>query len=94
MSDMMMLSTGLAVLDALLAAGLLLVYLRNHREVRSPFTLGLALFAAFVVVYDVTQLYHYWSMAAMFPMVDERMVLLEGALQTGALGALLGATLR
>lgn len=45
--------------------GLLAVYLRNHREIRSPFTLGLVFFAAVLLVQNIGSIYFYYMMNEM-----------------------------
>jgi len=94
MSTMMILNVGLAVLNAALALAVGIVYLRNHRELRTPFTLALSLFALFLVVHNGLLAYHLASMMATFTATAEAFLLAEGLLQLGALGALAYATLR
>jgi hypothetical protein len=94
MSDVMLAAAGLAVLNTVLAVVLLAVYARNHRELRSPFTLGLVLFALFLLVHNGMDVAH---MAMDMPILvqgNEPVMLAEGLLQAGALGSLLAATLR
>jgi len=43
-----------------LLVGLLLVYVRNHRQIRSPFTLGLVLFAVLFLVQNLGLIYFYY----------------------------------
>ena len=93
MSDVMLASVGLAALNTLLALAVGAVYLRNHREIRSPFTLGLVLFALFLVLHNGTQVYHFFTMMSV-PWPSEGLVLAENLLQALALGALAVATLR
>ena len=57
MTLVMTLTIALTALSGLLAAVLAAVYLRNHRQVRSPFTFGLFLFAAFLVVQAAVTVY-------------------------------------
>lgn len=94
MTAVMWANVALAAVAGLLALALGLVYWRNHREIRSPFTLGLLLFAAFLVVHDAVVVYHLLTMMATFTGASETYLLLENALQVGALSALLAATLR
>lgn len=94
MSDLMTLSVALAGLNTLLALALGAIYLRNHREIKSPFTLGLLLFALFLVVHNGTVVYHFLTMMPYIVATGELYVLAEGVLQTAALGTLLHATLR
>jgi hypothetical protein len=83
----------LAGLNALLALVLAGVYWRNHREIRSPFTLGLLLFAAFLVVHNAFLLYQ-WLTTMMLSGFDPTMLLVDELLQTAAVGTLVAATLR
>jgi hypothetical protein len=94
MSELMLASVALAALDALLAVVLAAVYVRNHRELRSPFTLGLVLFALFLVLHNAMVVYHFVTMMPQFIATNELWLLGENALQTAALVALVSATLR
>lgn len=94
MTAIMTATVVLAALNAVLAIVLGTVYWRNHREIRSPFTLGLLLFALFLVVHSAMILYHYWTMMPAFGAVNETFLLVEGILQTAALGVLLSAVFR
>ncbi len=94
MSFMMNATIVLAILNAALALAVGIVYLRNHRELRSPFTLALSLFALFFVAHNVLLVYHLTTMMATFTDQAAGFVLAEGVLQTAALGALAYATLR
>jgi len=53
---------GVAGVSAALLAGLLYVYVRNHRGLRSPFTLGLVLFASILLVENLASIYFYFLM--------------------------------
>ena len=94
MTALMSLTLALSAVNGLLALGLGAVYVRNHRQLRSPFTLGLALFALFLVVHSLTTLYHGVTMMTTFTVQAERFLLAECILELGALGALAYATLR
>lgn len=94
MSAMMWVNVGLAGLAGILGIVLAAVYWRNHREIRSAFTLGLLLFAAFVVLHNALVVYHLVTMMPQFAATGEWTLALEGALQSAALGALVWATLR
>ena len=89
-----MLSLVLAALNCILAIVLGAVYWRNHRDIRSPFTLGLLLFAAFLVVHNALVVYHAFTMMTSASSADEALLLVEELLQTGASGTLVYATLR
>lgn len=94
MGTLMWINVGLALVNALLALVLGWVYANNHREIRSPLTLGLLIFAAFFVLHNVLVAYHYLSMMPEFLAVKEGWLLLEGLMQAGGLGALVYATMR
>lgn len=94
MSSIMDVNVGLAAVNVLLALALGVVYWRNHREIKSPFTLGLLLFALFLVVHNATLAYHFLAMMPYIVATGELYVLAEGVLQTAALGTLLVATMR
>ncbi len=94
MSSIMDVSVALATLNTVLAIVLASVYARNHWDIRSPFTLGLLLFALFLLVNNAVTVYHFVTMMPMFASVDETLILVENILQFGALVALVVATLR
>lgn len=93
MTTTMLVAVGLAGVNLLLALVLGAVYLRNHREIRSPFTLGLLLFSAFLVLHNGMIVYTWWTMMET-PFSGETFLLVQGALQAAALGTLLASTLR
>jgi hypothetical protein len=94
MTTLMTLTVALAALNGALALVLAGVYLRNLRQVRSPFTWGLALFALFLVAHSALTVYDDVTMMADFTSQAERLLLAEGVLELAALGALAWATLR
>lgn len=94
MSLIMMVDLALLALNGLLAVVVGSVYLRNHRELRSPFTLALVLFAAFIVVHSVLTFYHSITMMADYTARAEVFLLAESILEAAALSALAYATLR
>ena len=94
MTALGMTSLVLAALNCILAVVLGAVYWRNHRDIRSPFTLGLLLFAAFLVVHNALLVYHAFTMMTTASAADETLMLVEQLLQTGAVGTLLAATMR
>ncbi len=53
-----------AAASAAFLAGLLYVYLRNHRQLRSPFTFGLVFFAALLLVQNLGSIYFYYVMSS------------------------------
>lgn len=94
MSELMWINVGLALLNTVLALVLGWVYAQNHREIRSPLTLGLLLFAAFFVLHNALVAYHYLTMMPQFLGVGETWLFIEGVLQAGGISALVYATLR
>lgn len=94
MGVLMWINVGLALLNTVLALALGWVYANNHREIRSPLTLGLLLFAAFFVLHNALVAYHYLSMMPEFLAVKEGWLFAEGLLQAAGLTALLYATMR
>src|SRR5581483_4849116 len=82
----------LAGATCVLAVALAAVYWRNHRQLRSPFTLGLLLFALFLLVNNAIVLYDAWSMMMLGG--NAWLALVREGLQTAASAALLVATLR
>lgn len=53
----------LAAASAVFLTALLFVYLRNHRELRSPFTLGLVFFAVLLLVQNLGSIYFDYMMS-------------------------------
>ena len=90
----MTLTLALTALNGALALVLAAVYVRNHRQMRSPFTLGLLLFALFLVVHAAVTLYNDLTMMTTYTERAETLRLLTATLELGALGALTWATLR
>jgi len=88
------LDLGLAALNGVLALVLATVYWRNHRQLRSPFTLGLLLFAAFLLVHNAVIVYESWSMMMVSVGPDPGLLLVDELLQSAASIALLVATMR
>lgn len=94
MTLVMTLTLALTALNGVLAIVLAAIYLRNHRQMRSPFTLGLLLFALFLVVHAAVTLYNDATMMATYTERAETLRLFTTVLELGALGALTWATLR
>lgn len=84
----------LSALSGALALALAAVYARNHRQVRSPFTLALLLFALFLVVQSAIAVYHDATMMATFTPHAQQLLVAEGVLEVLALGFLAWATMR
>lgn len=94
MEPLQMATAALAVVNVALALVLAVVYGRNHREIKSPFTLGLLLFSLFLVVHGAAVVYDYATMMTMYSGTLESLRLAQEIVQTAAVGALLVATLR
>jgi len=84
----------LSGLSGLLALVLAAVYARNMRQVPSPFTRALLLFAVFLVVQSAITVYHDLTMMATFTGQAQALLVAEGILELVALVALTWATLR
>lgn len=84
----------LAGVNAAAALVLAAVYWRNHRAMRSPFTLGLLLFAAFLFVHNALIIYDAYDSMMLKTGRDGTRLFVEELLQLGACGALLWATMR
>jgi hypothetical protein len=96
MDTTLTLATALAVLNGLALVGLLVVWLRNYRTFRTPLTLGLAAFAAVLLVENAVAVYFFFSMDALFAMSDtaRSAVLAMRALQSVALAFLTYVTMQ
>lgn len=94
MTAVQLATVALAGINCALAIVLAWVYLKNHMEMRSPFTLGLLLFAGFLLVHNALAVYHYFTMMSDTSAAGDTFLLVEAVLQTTAVGALLWATMR
>ena len=54
---------GVAAVSAAVLVGLLHVYVQNHRQLRSPFTLGLVFFAVILLVQNLGSVFFYYAMS-------------------------------
>ena len=57
-----LLTLGLALLDAALSTGLLIVYASTFSKVRAPFTIGLMMFAGCFLAQNLLIVYGYFTM--------------------------------
>lgn len=94
MTALMTLEIVLSLLNAVLGLVLAAVYARNHRDVRSPFTLGLLLFSAFVVLHSAVSVYADVTMMASASAQVAAWRLVESVVEAFGLAALCWATLR
>lgn len=90
----MPISLALTALSGLLAIVLTTVYFRNHRQVRSPFTIGLTVFAIFLVLHAVITIYTDVTMMATYTAQAEALHLVLAVAELAALATLTWATLR
>lgn len=92
MSLLMYGSVAGAVINLALVGVLLYVYGTSYRKMRTGFTLGLMVFAAFFLVQNVITLYSYTSMMSYYAAgVDLHVALFTWA-QTAGLGVLVATT--
>lgn len=84
---------GISIVNVALALAVGTIYWRNHRAVRSPFTWVLVLFATFLILHNTFQVYEFFAMMD-FGGVPEKLLAIEGLLQTATTVALLAAALR
>lgn len=94
MTLLMTLTLALTALNGVLALVLAAIYVRNHREMRSPFTLGLLVFAVFLVAHAAVTLYNDATMMATYTGRAETLHFATSVLELAALGALTWATMR
>jgi hypothetical protein len=94
MSAISIVNVALALVNCGLAVVLGAIYWRNHRDIRSPFTLGLLLFALFLFVHNAIFVYHTFTMMEAADASADTLLLIEGLLQLAASGTLVAATLR
>lgn len=71
MSLLMQVSTLLAGINMVILIALLYLYVRNMRKIMSSFTIGLVLFAAFLLVQNALGLFSYGMMYVHFDEVIE-----------------------
>ena len=94
MSALAYANLALDIVNVVVALGLGAVYWRNHREIRSPFTFGLLLFAAFLILHNAVSVYHFVTMMDAMGSNETWLTLGENLLQAGAGIALVAATMR
>lgn len=76
-----------AVVNILLLAGIIAVWVRNYREVPAPFTLGSIVFAGFLLAENVVALYFYLTAPAMPAPAVQFMMILQ-ILEVAGIGVL------
>jgi len=82
----------ISILNVGLAFAVGIIYWRNHRAIKSPFTWVLVLFATFLILHNAFQVYEFFAMMDFG--APEDLLAIEGLLQTAASIALLAAALR
>lgn len=87
-------TVGLAALNLLLLVSLLYVYLQNYRQLKSPFVLGLIVFAAFLLIENALALYFSITMMGLYAENVAFQALILRAIETIALTVLTYVTWR
>ena len=62
MAMLMSLTTILTIISTLLLGGLLHIYIRNLKNIKSKFTIGLFIFALLFLVQNLVSMYFYLTM--------------------------------
>lgn len=88
-----MLNIGIAIASLALLVGMMYVYARNYRECKSPFAIGLIVFAGLFALQNLLACYFYvdLAMAGVANQAALPMLVLNGA-ELGALTALFAIT--
>jgi len=74
---MLNLATGTEIINVILLAGLIYIYLQNYRRMHSKFALGLFFFAAFFLVQNLMAIYFQVAMVNYYtPEVSEHIFIL------------------
>lgn len=96
MSFLMLVATGLSVVNIVLLATLTIIWGRNYRTFRTPLILGLLIFGALLLVENAAAVYFFFSTEMLYsgaPGVDRAVAILR-ALQSVALVSLTYVTTR
>ncbi len=95
MADMLMIgSIGVALVNAALAAVLLVVYGGVYRGTKAPFTLALLAFAAAFLLQNALVMYSYATMMPVLPAAMTPYLLGIGVFEAGGLGAMVWTATR
>lgn len=86
--------TGVAVVNVLLTAALVILYARVYSRTRAPFTIGLILFALAFLGQNVLVAYSYGTMMPLFGAILVPYLLLIGILEAAGLAAVLWTATR
>ena len=92
MAMLMSFTTILASISTLLLAGLLYVYIKNLKNIKSKFTIGLLVFALLFLLQNLVSLYYYLTMMKYYSPEVEVHVFILTLLQTIAFIILLKIT--
>jgi len=89
MTMLMSATTILTGASVLLLVGLLVIYLRNVRHVRSKLVVGLILFVVLLLIQNVVSLYYYVTMMPYYVVAVEPHMFIFSMLQTIAFSVML-----
>lgn len=92
MAMLMNFTTTLTLISILLLLGLLYVYSKNLKKIKSKFTIGLFLFALLFLIQNLMSFYYYLTMMKYYAPEVEVHVFILTLLQTIAFGILLKLT--
>ncbi|MBI2657954.1 hypothetical protein HYX08_04645 [Candidatus Woesearchaeota archaeon] len=82
MAMLMNLTTMMAVVSSIALAGLLHIYIRNLKKIKSNFTIGLFIFALLFLIQNLVSLYYYLTMMEYYSPEVELHVFILTLLQT------------
>lgn len=82
MAMLMNLTTAMAVISSVALAGLLHIYIRNLKKIKSGFTIGLFTFALLFLIQNLVSLYYYLTMMEYYSPQVETHVFILTLLQT------------
>ena len=82
MAMLMNLTTIMAAVSSIALAGLLHIYIRNLKKIKSGFTIGLFIFALLFLVQNLVSLYYYLTMMEYYSPEVEVHVFILTLLQT------------
>lgn len=94
MALIMTISTVLTVLNLILILALVVAYAKNLSKIKSPFTIGLFLFAVIFLLQNFLYIYFHITMMPLYTASAELFVFLLTILQTIAFSILNGVTWR
>lgn len=82
MAMLMSLTTIMAAVSSIMLAGLLHIYIRNLKKIKSNFTIGLFIFALLFLIQNLVSLYYYLTMMKYYSPEVEVHVFILTLLQT------------